>query len=147
MDRNMISKYHCHPFVRQTRDFEFVAGKANRAKNFTRPCSQNPSFRFNPRFPTICIIFQFVSSLIRVKLSLTWKNLDISHFSIQFFFVKFAKFNNFSTLNFVISSAIFSPFFSRKFFYKHRSIFLVFLYPLKNTSQLYFSLFHWRYII
>lgn len=126
MDRNMISKYHCHPFVRQTRDFEFVAGKANRAKNFTKACSQNPSFRFNPRFPTICIIFQFVSSLIRVKLSLTWKNLDISHFSIQFFFVKFAKFNNVSTLNFVISSAIFSPFFHGNFFTNTDRYFLYF---------------------
>lgn len=126
MDRNMISKYHCHPFVRQTRDFEFVAGKANRAKNFTRACSQNPSFRFNPRFPTICVIFQFVSSLIRVKLSLTWKNLDISHFSIQFFFVKFAKFNNVSTLNFVISSAIFSPFFHGNFFTNTDRYFLYF---------------------
>lgn len=126
MDRNMISKYHCHPFVRQTRDFEFVAGKANRVKNFTKACSQNPSFRFNPRFPTICIIFQFVSSLIRVKLSLTWKNLDISHFSIQFFFVKFAKFNNVSTLNFVISSAIFSPFFHGNFFTNTDRYFLYF---------------------
>lgn len=131
MDRNMISKYHCHPFVRQTRDFEFVAGKANRAKNFTKACSQNPSFRFNPRFPTICIIFQFVSSLIRVKLSLTWKNLDISHFSIQFFFVKFAKFNNVSTLNFVISSAIFSPFFHGNFF--------------TNTDRYFlYSFIHWK---
>lgn len=126
MDRNMISKYHCHPFVRQTRDFEFVAGKANRAKNFTRACSQNPSFRFNPRFPTICVIFQFVSFLIRVKLSLTWKNLDISHFSIQFFFVKFAKFNNVSMLNFVISSAIFSPFFHGNFFTNTDRYFLYF---------------------